>query len=268
MSNCDRRIEEIKEREVGITGKTVLLVEGINDVTAFSIFLDKKFPGWEANWVLTHAGGIGIVKGILEKEPNWIGVVDRDEWTEEQIATLTSNHWVLPRFCLESYMINPSEIWNALPPTQQSKIVDGENRLRSEIMTDIDKWLRHGAVWSIVNPMWSGLRSLGFKEYLLKVENTQNDEVIISKLNEWHDFLEPDDFMARFSQKLIYISQLLESERLYRWIHGKQFFKQHVVAKLNTLLEPKSSDDWRNEILRTLPIPSDFDPLWQKMGLN
>lgn len=56
MSSWQTIRDEILAKNVGASGKRVLLVEGPDDVDAFGVFLDNKHPGWEAHWVLAHAG--------------------------------------------------------------------------------------------------------------------------------------------------------------------------------------------------------------------
>ena len=54
MSKIAATIQRIKEEHIGQTGKRLLLVEGSDDVTAFSIFLEKKRGNqqWEQQWLL------------------------------------------------------------------------------------------------------------------------------------------------------------------------------------------------------------------------
>jgi len=263
--------DDIKVRYVSTSGKRVLLVEGPDDVEALGVLLTNKHPGWDVQWALTYAGKKDSVTKILGEEPTWVGVVDRDDWSEDRIARETSalpNLWVLPRFCLECYLINPREIWSALPPVQQSKIVGGEGTLRSEIMVDFAKWLRHGALWHTANPMWTGLRDQGFVSDLLEVQNAQDDAVILTILERWHAFLLPTDFMTRFHQRLNNSRRHTEDAQLCLDIHGKMFFNQHVVTTLNALIRQNSADGWRRDLFNTLHVPPDFDTLWQKMGLT
>ncbi len=85
MSKVQERIAQIRTQLVGESGARVLLVEGSDDVDAFRIFLDKKFPAWEQAWHLVAAGNKRMVQQIAAAEPQWLGLVDRDEWTEDEI---------------------------------------------------------------------------------------------------------------------------------------------------------------------------------------
>lgn len=114
MASVKQIIRDIKEQKVATTGRRVLLVEGTDDVTAFQNFLSRKFPAWEQDWILAPAGSKKNVLEALALEANWLGVVDRDAWTDVQIAEKRrnlANLLVLPRFCIESYLIAPEELW-------------------------------------------------------------------------------------------------------------------------------------------------------------
>jgi len=85
MSAATNRIQEIYETNIGASEKRVLIVEGVDDVSGFSLFLDKVSANWEDHWVIAGAGNKKMVLNILKKEPDWIGVVDRDEWANDTI---------------------------------------------------------------------------------------------------------------------------------------------------------------------------------------
>ena len=263
--------DDIKLRHVGATGKGIVLVEGPNDRDAFGAILDRRYPGWETKWEFEPAHGKRNVTAILAKEPGWMGVIDRDEWSAAAIAEKEvelPGLVVLPRFCLESYAIRPSELWASLPPIQQRRITGGEAQLRSEILVDKEKWLRHGVLRSVINPMWNGLRGLGFQNALLDFATAQDDALIRETLNSWHTFMEPTAVFDEFSSQLTTVVGLPEDEQLCRWVYGKLFFSNRVVPMLNRLLGSRNTDKWRNDIFATLPPPPDLEPLWRKMGLT
>lgn len=270
MSFISDKIEEIRERRIAGTEKRVLVVEGIDDVNAFEIFLYKISNDWENYWTVEEAGNKDNVIKILMSVPEWIGVVDSDEWNKEAIVQKQQelpNLWVLPRFCLENYLIIPDEIWQALPENQQGKVNGGKPELKNQMVADINKWIRHGVLWSVINPLWHGVRSLGFNKDLLNPEISTNDEAIKLLLVQWHDYLEPDDIYNRFIDKFNEVSELSESEQFKKWIHGKEFYQDVVNKVLNDLLGQKSAKQRKISIFRTLPPPDDLIPLWQKMDL-
>lgn len=270
MSNLEERIEKIKTQFIGTTGLRVLLVEGTDDIDAFRIFLGRKFPEWEKTWLLAHAGNKADVVKMLKKEPNWLGLVDRDEWTESDIAnekSACSNLVVLPRFCLESYLIEPAELWAAFPPKQQSKIPGGEAQFHSELLTDMRGWLRHAALWHGVRPLWQQLRQMGFPNSVLGNPPMPDDAALRVKFKEWHSTLDADAVLARVHALEAQLASEDASKLCTQWIYAKNFYPQVVHQVLNRLLGQKPAKERQIAIFRTRTVPADLDVLWQAMGL-
>jgi hypothetical protein len=259
----------IQERLIGQTGKRSLLVEGREDAALFRILLSRKFgPRWENDWALTDCGNKRIVTDILAREAGWFGVVDRDEWTDAVLSKKRGelpNLFILPRFCLESYAVDPDELWAAIPPTRREQVPGGREALKREILGNIDRWFRHGVLWSEINPLWSGLRALGFKEKLLGFEVAQDDDQIRETLEEWHDHLDPDRIFQGFSEKLARVGDLSMEEKLHRWVHGKYFFQDHVHPVLNRFLGQTDSSKRLSEIFSSRALPDDLEPLWERI---
>jgi hypothetical protein len=268
MSKTDDRIKAIREQQIGNSAKRALIVEGLDDLDAFQSFLGKAYPDWELSWVIAEAGKKNEVLAIIRKVPDWIGVVDRDEWSTNKISELETdltNLWFLPRYCIENYLLVPDELWRALPEKQRSKIASGLAQLSQSIINDLMRWRCHGVLWSVINPMWEGLRSLGFKEALLDPAIATNEAEIKAKLLEWHDYLKPDRIWQSYQEALAQVVQLPVEEQLKRCVHGKYFYEQVVNPLLNQLLGQKSATERQKAIFRFLPVPDDLEPLWQKM---
>ncbi len=269
MKGWDKRYRKIREEFIGQTGKRALLVEGPDDEALFRIFLSRGINAdWERHWVLVNTNNKEMLTHILAEENKWLGIVDRDEWTDEIIEKKQAeldNLFVLPRFCLESYAIDPNELWTALPPAMQDRVTGGREALSVEILLEKEKWLRHGVLWTKVNPLWSGLRTLGFKERLLDFATAQNDAAIQETLNSWHNYLESDAIFRAFTEKLDHVSQLPEMDQLRKWIHGKQFFLKRVHPVLNRYLGQTDSQTRMKDIFRTTELPDDLDALWSRL---
>jgi hypothetical protein len=270
MSTLEERIAQIKTQFIGKTGRRVLLVEGPDDVDAYSIFLTKKLPEWERSWHLAQAGNKDKVLKMLKKEPSWLGLVDRDAWTDAEIAqnkVAVPNLTVLPRFCLESYLIDPTELWNAFPVNQRAKIEGGEAQFRNEIMRNRTDWVRHAALWHGVRPLWRQLRSLGFPDSVPGKPPMPDDAALRAKFAQWHGTLDADAVLAAVHDW----ERKLEAEDVSRlcaqWLHAKFFYQEVVHPTLNRLLGQKPEKERRLAILRTRAVPDDLLPLWQAMGL-
>ncbi|MCE5164301.1 DUF4435 domain-containing protein [Plesiomonas sp. PI-19] len=272
MSWLDNKQKDIKQQYVGATGKRVLLVEGPDDVHAFSAWLGKIDASWENRWAVAEAGKKASVLGLLTREPNWVGVVDRDEWSAEVIADKQQalpNLWVLPRFCLENYLCDPAELWAMLPEVQKLKIQGGEQALHAAITENLPMWRQHGALWHVINPLWEGLRALGFKERLLDIQLADDENAIRQTLNEWHQYLSPEQIWTNYQTCLAEMAVWPEPMQLQCAVHGKHFFPNVVHSELSRLLgEHAKASQRQNLLLQSAPPPADLAPLWQKMGLQ
>lgn len=263
-------IEVIKTQKIGNTGKRVLLVEGMSDKDIFSTFLGRKFPLWEQSWIIEVAGNKKQVLEGLAAEATWIGVVDKDEWSVDVITQRlagTPNLFVLPRFCIESYLIDATELWQAFPEKQKSKIPGGLEQLTNAFKVDKDKWLRHAALWHVINPLWTKLRALGFKDGVLKTSNVPNDTELSAKLVEWHDAINAQIILSQINQKITELGQISDFEFNTAWLYSKDFYPNVVHVTLDNLLGQMNLKDRRTAIARHLPVPQDLDSLWMKMGL-
>ena len=271
MSKLDTLHDKIKQQHVGATGKKVLLVEGPDDELAFRSWLGKLDVNWENRWVVASAGKKANVLDLLTLEPDWVGVVDRDEWTAQNIAEKQRdipNLWALPRFCLENYLCDPDELWAMLPPAQQQKIQGGYQTLHTAITGELRLWCQHGALWQVINPLWEGLRALGFKERLLNIQQAGNEQAIRQTLNDWHQFLEPTVIWTDYQARLAEVTGWPVGQQLQSGVHGKQFFPMVVHTALTQLLgENAKASERQNRLLQNAQPPVDLLPLWQKMGL-
>ncbi len=271
MSKLDDLQNKIKQQSVGVTGRKVLVVEGPDDEQAFRAWLGKVSVSWENQWVIAPAGKKTDVLALLEREANWIGVVDQDEWTTDIIKQKQSdmpNLWVLPRFCLENYLCDPEELWAMLPPVQQQKITGGYQALDEAITAQLPLWLQHGALWHVVNPLWEGLRALGFKDQLLDIRNVSDDRLVQQTLNDWHQFLDPARIWNDYQARLTEVTAWPIKQQLSRAVHGKHFFPEVVHGALSQWLGQAKASKRQNQLLQSAIPSSDLQPLWQKMGLT
>lgn len=258
------------EAEIGNTKRRVLLVEGEDDRQAIEAFLNKKNSQWANHWIVFPSGKKSNVLDILQSRTDWLGLVDRDEWTNSTIFNAQQtmpNLQVLPRFCIDNYLINPSELWSALPTKQQQKFTAGYTQFEQSIMVLFSDWLVHGVLWSVINPMWEGLRTLGFKESLLDVQAANDRLLIESKLQEWHDYLEPSEILNMFDMRLKFAQNRSTYEQFAIWIHGKKFYQEVIDDVLNQSLGQLNSKLRKKKIFEHLPVPDDLDFLWAAMGL-
>lgn len=268
MSKLD--IAAIKTQKIGNTGKRVLLVEGITDKDIFTIFLNQKFPLWEQSWIIEVAGNKKRVLEGIKAEATWLGVVDKDEWNIETVIQRligSPNLVVLPRFCIESYFIDATELWEAFPEKQRLKISGGLAQLKNEFEVNKAKWLRHAALWHVINPLWAELRALGFKDGVLKTSNIPDDVALEAKLVEWHDAIDAQIILGKINQKISELAMIADFEFNTQWLYSKDFYPNVVHVILDQFLGQMDLKERRTAIARHLPVPHDLDSLWHKMGL-
>ena len=271
MSKASVRIDQIQSELVGQTGKRVLLVEGTDDVDAYRNFLSRKFPDWEQTWAVAHMGNKKLVLAGLSLAPDWIGLVDRDEWGEDiqtQHRAAHPNLLVLPRFCLESYLISPAELWQAFPAKQQAKVVGGEAAFRDALLAPLAQWIRHATLWHGVRPLWQKLRNAGFPEGVTKVPPTPSDEQLCDFFSDWHNLLDADVLLTRVNSLAAQLTAEDAEIVCKQWLHAKHFYQEVVHETLNELLGVKPARERFLALFRTRGVPEDLDMVWLKMGLT
>lgn len=271
MSKIDDRIAKIKTQRIGASKRKVLMVEGVDDVDTLSIFLGRLFQTWEKTWLVEAAGNKKQVLQFLAKEPTWLGLVDRDEWTTEGIDQYQLKHTnllVLPRFCMENYLVDPAELWQALPLKQQQKITAGVSALEVAILDNLESWKRHAALWHVINPLWSGLRALGFKDELLQTQHIPDDTELEDTLKRWSAFVDTSRIMGEVDVEIARMNTQTTVDFLHHSLYAKAFYPQVVHPVLDRLLGQKSAGVRRVALFKTLPIPADLEPLWQQMDLG
>lgn len=271
MSKLDDLISSIKTREIGQTSKRVLVVEGEDDVMVFKAFIAKKSQNWEQSWLIASAGNKSNVIKIMAKESSWLGVIDRDEWLEADVMAVERNNpnlFVLPRFCIESYLIVLDEIWVALPEKQRAKLQNGRVDLESAIQSRLPVWIRHAALWQVINPLYQRMRSSNDRDSILDNPPQAPDQQELRQiLQGWLDGFDPSEIADQVDAAQRELSALPINELLKKQLYAKKFYPMVVHTTLNQLLGQKAERERMQALLRTLPLPADLEPLWQRMGL-
>lgn len=263
--------DRIRQELIGAQPKRAFLVEGTDDKAAFRILLERFVPGWERHWAIAEAGNKRQLQDLLDLEPDWVGLVDRDEWDEAVIAERQRqrpNLLILPRFCLENYLIDPDELWQAIPQARKTAVEGGKTAFRATIECQLPDYRRHGALWKVVTPLWSGLRALGFKEALASessVDTARNDAEIKRILSDWDALLDPERIFADFQSRLSTAEAATHSEQFAHWVHGKVFWKNVVNPAMNAVLGQMEEGERRKKILRKLPKPADLQSIFDRL---
>jgi len=239
-------------------------------VTIFEHFFDQHAPGWRRRFFIAPAGNKSHVKsGIITHCPDWIGIMDLDEWSPENVrqAIESSPHLkALPRFCIESYFCHPDELWSIIPEQQRAKVGNDRQILARPIYDALPDWVAHGAMWRVLRKLYHNTRLPARLE-----SQPVTDEVEIRRtLEKWHQNLAPDRVLNQYRHELRTASNLPRDEQIKKYVHGKKFYNQVVVQTLDHLFSGKGADDWLQKFRDAqIQPPSDLCTLldWVLMTL-
>lgn len=263
----DNIIREIEERTK--PNQPILVGEGVSDPKALLAWLKNHAPTVEEKWSINPANGKQNVLDILTKKPEWLGVVDRDTWSQEEIDSKCQqypNLFVLPRWCIESYLIQPHEWWEILPSSQQNSITQAD--FTKILDAELPRYLRHAVLWKVIHPLRDTLHQLGFVKYLASESSitvAQDDASIQRMLTGWHTQLEPNMVLTHFHAQLAAVENMPKAQQLAEWVHGKCFWEDVVAPALTRHFRQRKSNVWRDTLFKQLTFPDDLQPLLQRM---
>ena len=250
-------LEEIEQKAGAFQ---VLLVEGTEDEKIISNFLNRlpSANEWGTRFKIHPAGRKEHVLIGLRSHADWIGIVDQDEWGEarvrQEVANLP-NLRPLPRFCIESYFCDPSELWQMLPANQKNRINNEFVRLENPILAALPNWIQHGALWRVLHHLYRNTRFPAD----LEDRPVGDEREIRIRLEQWHQQLSPDVIILSYQQELAASSQLMQSNFLRTYVHGKKFFREVISLQLNRVFGQKSVDTWMDEFSTSnTAIPDDL----------
>ena len=256
--------QDLLERSASVPYKKVLVVEGPTDIQMLNLMLDKpefKRENPMSRWILGAAGGKSQVLKCLERQSDWHGLVDRDAWTEEEIRRAIQrypNLHLLPRFCLENFLIDPAEIYPALKDLHLLPPGCSERTLASKIEAALPHAIAHGALWRVIQPLYDGLMARGFNGVLLDFEREFERREIYEQIDEWHRYLSPAPLMDNYELRLKEGRALSKEQALRTWIHGKSFWRHVVLPALENPERRVSPERMLRLILRAMTLPEDL----------
>jgi hypothetical protein len=257
--------------------KVVLLVEGSVDETAMERWLSLIDPDFGNRLLVRRAddegqdrefGGTKRVKQGLTHEPGWWGLVDSDERTDAEIADDIANLprlRFLPRYCLESFFIEPAELWNNFPLHQRAAHSEFEQAVEKAVLEKLDRWVAHFAMWRTLCEREQRLRKeLNFPQNVIREVVDQyplSHDQIIESLKPWHEHFDPAAICREYEAVIATAAKLSETDRLRHFVHGKHFFHRVVLPVLNTI-ENKSAAAWISDLIKaTTTVPADLRPI-------
>ncbi|HQN74159.1 MAG TPA: DUF4435 domain-containing protein [bacterium] len=253
-----RRWEQFLKENVG---KKAILVEGKYDYDPFAHFFSKKSPDWERYFVIVAAGNKRSVLEKLKNNSVAFGIVDRDTWGEKEIKKAGKENseklFVLPRYCLENYIIIPDEIKPVLPADKQDSINF------DTLFANVGKWKAHAALWRAVTSLYSGLISLDFNNALLPktVDTIPSDESIMNKLSEWNKVLNPDETFEKFKKEEEQFLKMNDIEFVKYHVHGKHFFDNEMLP----VLQKKMGNVSKNNLFKYIVPPVELNKIFDRL---
>lgn len=176
------------------------------------------------------AGGKDNVLRMLEKEPDWLGIVDRDAWNEKTRASQAEklrNLYFLPRYCIENYLVDVN-ILEEIFSSERFCAYAGLGRALQDIRAQIPGAVRHASLWRAVQPLYDELMRLGFNGALLRFD-VPSDSEIYDTLRSWDRLLDAERIYEDYRAFEEQGGMLSEREALRVWVHGKVFWRKSVA---------------------------------------
>ena len=263
MAAYDRNYDPAMNQSAA-RGKKVLLVEGTGDISFLTLMLDKP-PLRDENvlvdWVLTPAGGKDAVLRTIREQPDVCGMVDRDAWDEEECEKLQRkypNLYILPRFCIENFLVCPDELEAAIP---------GFGRLSSIISGEIPRAIRHACLWRAAQPLYEELLQAGFNRALLRYPPPKEQEMQML-LHGWQSLLSPENVEKRMDDSFARMKVLPDALVLRRFVHGKVFWRGCVEDLVAKFYPDKKNDELKREVYKRISLPQDLEVFLRKIFLS
>jgi hypothetical protein len=179
-------------------------------------------------------------------------MVDRDAWSEKESANMErlypSLH-ILPRFCIENYLICPEELATAIP---------GFAELTPQIVREIPQAVRHGCLWRAAQPLYEELLQAGFNRSLLRYPPPGEGEMRDILLN-WQHLLSPENVHRRMEEHFQNMKGANQQTLLRRYVHGKVFWRGCIENMAARFFPDRKSEELKREVYRRLALPKDLE---------
>ncbi len=267
MSGFDEAYNSIRRELAATPTKRVLLVEGTGDVDFLTLMLDKpplREQNIHARWVIGAVGGKDSVLRMLGLQPRWLGLVDRDAWSEAEIADATArvpNLRLLPRYCIENYLIDPMTFQVFEQRAQSAKAKQAVRDAAQYCKARWGEGIRHGSLWRAVQPLQDALQDRGFNGTLLRFD-LPDDSQVRATLRSWSELLDEQRVYGEFSDYQRQAQAMAPEQALRLWVHGKIFWRSVVADALGGAIGEENESRLKRLVYRHTPLPGDlFDLL-------
>ncbi len=259
-------------------GMRGVAVEGKDDQVALEAFLsagerDGHWQNWRAQLAIQRADGTSMVIKEVSRTDHVIwGILDRDWRTTEELAELQDKHprlLFLPRIMIENFIIAPDELMARVPPKQRERLEKSDFATLVEAERAV--WIQHGALSGVLYE--HGAHQFcrgeeGFPRRLLAKPISSKDE-IKHQFEAWQAHLAPESWLPIYEERLVALQSKTATDQYSHCIHGKDFFNEVVVQKLNRFLGQSGRDTWWEILFQhtaeSPPCPPDLVPLLKRL---
>jgi hypothetical protein len=238
----------------------VVLVEGRDDVDLLGYFFTRRQPGWQRRFLIAAAETKrNVIAGVRDFHPEWVGIVDADEWSEAELQQATQRNpgiRALPRFCIESFFCDPVELWEYLSPRERER--HDYRQFAQRIHLQVPDWAAHGAMWRVLRRLY---RENRLPEGLESEPVTDENE-IRRILSAWASHLAPEQVLGNYHLELQTAHGLPLETQIRSYLHGKRFFRSRVVNILDQQFSGSGLPYWFSKFRDAqVPPPGDLAPL-------
>ena len=212
-----------------------------------------------------HRLGVQAVVDVMADDLARIGVGDQAQ--VQRAAQQYHNLFVLPRFCIESYLIVPKEIWSALPTKQRSKLPNGFADLNQDIRDNLGVWIRHAALWQVIHPLYQQMRRADNRDNILSHPlQAPDQQKLLQILQDWLEGFDPQAIAKQVDATEQALLALPPDALFTQHLYAKKFYPMVVHHALNHRLGQRPEQERVQALFRFLPLPADLEPLWARMG--
>lgn len=267
MADLDREIQKRRDdywedQKRAADRKSVLLVEGDDDREVVEIFLERRLRTFATRVRVIPAGGRARALRRLEftfprsSYPNAYVLVDRDTWTDQDVAALKLTEprlFVTRGWCLENAFFLPDSLDRCNPGVHE------------RVEAERERWVRAGALWWALQRMREAQQM--WQEALEWSYGSPRDDLDLRSAHALADSLERkipasmrqsasvdiDAIAEAFDTRCEEVLALPEEEQWQSGVHGKCAFRD-LLAPAQRVTPGALRRELAEQIQRPAPI--------------
>lgn len=262
----EREVQEIHGRywddqREAARGKSVVLVEGDDDADLVGAIFRHRKRTWEASVRIVVAGGRSRVLERLGMFPGAHGLVDRDTWSDDDVARVRREYpglHVTEGWCIENVFLSPR--W----------IRTYNSRVAAALARERERWVRAGALWWSLQrardaqQRWQDALGWSYGSPHDRLDTSSGAtltatllQLIPEDVRRGASF-DVDDVSRAFEERCGYVLSLDEEQQWRVGVHGKCGFNRLLVPALQAESGQRA---WRVELAPRVGRPAPLDEL-------